>query len=80
MNIQTIKEHITNICQDNFTLEGIDRLKVEPLIEEYLEKIKNQYHHIEYDVQVNQILLKLFTSKDDGYQFSIKISRPKSKV
>ena len=76
MNIQTIKENVTSICQDNFTLEGIDRVKVEKKIEIYLEKIKNNYHHIEYDVQINKVLIKLFTSKDDGYQFSVKISRP----
>jgi hypothetical protein len=75
MGLDEIKLGIKSICQDFPLLEGIDSKKAEPKILEFLERYKSNYHHIEYDIDLSFVKVRLFTSEDDGMELLIKIGR-----
>lgn len=75
IKIHHIEKDIKSIAQKHFQNDKLDVTKADTEITAYLEKIKSNYHHVEYDVSENEIKLLLYTSADDGFNLSFKVNK-----
>lgn len=78
IKIHEIEKAVKQICQDSYVLDKFDNVIANDKIETYLAKIKSDFHHIEYDVNNNEVKLLLYTTHDDGYDLSFKITTLKN--
>ncbi len=74
IKIHEIEKAVKLICKNSFDLDKFNKEKADKKIVEYLEKIKENYHHIEYEVNDSYVKLLLYTSDDDGFDLSFKMT------
>lgn len=77
IKVHEVEKAIKKICQDSFDFETFNKQRAEVEILKFLEKIKKDFDHVEYDVQDNFVKLLLYTTSDDGFDLSFKITKRK---
>lgn len=75
IKVHQVEKDVKRICQESFNLEKLDIKRAEVKLIEYLNRIKKDFHHIEYDILENHVKLLLYTSQDDGFDLSFKMTK-----
>lgn len=73
IKIHQVERDIKKICLENYLFEKLQPAAEEQIVK-YLEKIKKDFHHIQFEVLTNSVKLLLYTSEDDGYDLSFKMN------
>lgn len=74
IKVHEVEKKVKELCQKSFVLDKFNRDKANAEISQYLASIEKSYHHIEHDVKDNVVKVLLYTSEDDGYDLSFKIT------